>query len=206
MTNLFIFFKLSIMDTIEKKKYKSTDKTCKKIAAAYLNLINSKQKFNVCGLVKEAKVNRGTFYLHFKNLQEVANYIENYLSKNFKPLEVDFRMTDISKTPEIILNKLNEILLKDLEFYKLIIKSDNNALMKRIGHSVSVSISNNFEVMKYVTNYENFKIVVKHIVGGATNVYTDWLKGNINCTLPEVSSFLTKLFREGLKGIIKYAN
>ncbi len=191
---------------MEKKKYKSTDKTCKKIAAAYLNLLTSKQKFNVCSLVKEAKVNRGTFYLHFKNLEEVENYIENYLAKNFKPLEVDFRLTDISKTPEVILNKLNEIILKDLEFYKLIIRTEHNALMKKIGHSVSVSISNNFEVMKYVTNYENFKIVVKQIVGGAINVYTEWLKGNINCSLPEVSTFLAQLFREGLKGIIKYAN
>lgn len=194
------------METMEKRKYKSTDKTCKKIAAAFLSLKGSKQKFNVCDLVKEAKVNRGTFYLHFKNLQEVENYIENYLSKNFKPLEVDFRLTDISKTPEVILNKLNEILLKDLDFYKMIIKIENNALMKKIGHSVSISISNNFEVMKYVTNYENFKIVVKHIVGGATNVYTEWLKGGINCSLPDVSSYLAKLFREGLKGIIKYAN
>lgn len=195
----------SASPTKDKREYKSTAKTRKKVAYAYLDLVNRKQKFSVSALCKAAKINRGTFYLHFKSLPNVAAFIENYLAQNFKPLEVDFRLTDISKTPEVILNKLNEILLRDLEFYKQIMKCENNALMKKIGNSITVSINNNFEVIKYVTNYENFKIVVKQIVGGAMCVYGDWLTEKITCSLAEVSAFLSKLFREGLRGIIKYA-
>ncbi len=191
---------------MEKKIYASSVARKKQIAKAYIELINTQKKFSVTDLVNQAKINRGTFYLHFKNLHEVEEYIENYLAQNFKPLEADFRLTDISKTPEVILNKLNEILLKDLEFYKVIIKAENNALMKKLQHSVFVSISNNFEIMKYVTKIENFEITVRQIVGGCTGVYSDWLKGKINCSLNEVSEFMTKLIRNGLNGVVKYGN
>lgn len=191
---------------MDKKIYASSIARKKEIARAYIELLNTKKKFSVTDLVAQAKINRGTFYLHFKNLNDVENYIEEYLAQNFKMLEVDFRLTDISKTPEVILNKLNEILLKDLEFYKVIIRAENNALMKKIQHSVFVSISNNFEIMKYVTKLENFEITVRQIVGGCTGVYTDWLKGKINCPITEVSEFMTKLIRNGLNGVIKYGN
>lgn len=191
---------------MEKKTYSSSITRKKQIAKAYIELLNTNKKFSVTDLVSQAKINRGTFYLHFKNLGEVEDYIENYLAQNFKPLEVDFRLTDISKTPEVILNKLNEILLKDLEFYKVVIKAENNALMKKLQKSVFISISNNFEIMKYVTKIENFEITVRQIVGGCTGVYADWLKGKINCPLNEVSEFMTKLIRNGLNGVVKYGN
>ena len=191
---------------MEKKTYSSSITRKKQIAKAYIELLNTNKKFSVTDLVSQAEINRGTFYLHFKNLGEVEDYIENYLAQNFKPLEVDFRLTDISKTPEVILNKLNEILLKDLEFYKVIIKAENNALMKKLQKSVFISISNNFEIMKYVTKIENFEITVRQIVGGCTGVYADWLKGKINCPLNEVSEFMTKLIRNGLNGVVKYGN
>ena len=171
-----------------------------------MELLNTQNKFSVTDLVNQAKVNRGTFYLHFKNLMDVENYIENYLAQNFKPLEADFRLTDISKTPEVILNKLNEILLRDLDFYKVIIKAENNALIKKLQKSVFISISNNFEIMKYVTKIEYFDITVREIVGGCTGVYAEWIKGKINCPIEEVSDFLSKLIRNGLNGVIKYGN
>ena len=191
---------------MDHKIYSSTVARKRQIAKAYMELLNTQNKFSVTDLVNQAKVNRGTFYLHFKNLMDVENYIENYLAQNFKPLEADFRLTDISKTPEVILNKLNEILLRDLDFYKVIIKAENNALIKKLQKSVFISISNNFEIMKYVTKIEYFDITVREIVGGCTGVYAEWIKGKINCPIEEVSDFLSKLIRNGLNGVIKYGN
>ena len=189
---------------MQKQEYKNSIQTKKKIVSAYLELmIENPQNLNVTEIVKKSGINRGTFYLHFENVKAVEIHIEKELAMNFKDLELDFRQVEINKTPEIILNKLNEILLKDLDFYRLFIcaASETN-LMDAIKKSLLVSISNNFKVMQYVMNYERFKMVVQYIAGGAINVYTDWFKGNIDCTLEELSANITLLIKRGLKDFI----
>ena len=190
---------------MKKAEYKNSILSKKKISSTYLTLlIEADNKFTVTDVVNAAGINRGTFYLHFKNLDDVAQYIENELASNFKELEIDFRMADIDHLPEVMIGRLNEILSKDIDYYRLIITATGNSnLMEKIKNSILKSISNNFKIMKYVTNYENFKMVVQYVVGGVVNVYTDWFKGNINCMLDDLKKFLPMLIRQGLKGIIR---
>lgn len=190
---------------MKKAEYKNSILSKKKIASTYLKLlIETGNKFTVTDVVNAVGMNRGTFYLHFKNLDDVAKYIEDELASNFKELEIDFRMTDIDHFPEVMIERLNELLSKDIDYYRLIITATGNGnLMEKIKNSILKSISNNFKIMKYVTNYENFKMVVQYVVGGVVNVYTDWFKGNINCMLDDLKKFLPMLIRQGLKGIIR---
>lgn len=193
---------------MQKQEYKNSILSKKKITSAYLELlIERPDDISVTEIVKKAELNRGTFYLHFENIKAVEQHIENELAKNFKDLELDFRQVQIDKTPETILSKLNEILLKDLDFYRLFIRAASATnLMETIKKSLLISISNNFKVMRYVMNYERFKMVVQYIAGGAINVYTDWFKGNIDCSLEELSSNLAMLIKNGLRDFINDGN
>lgn len=189
---------------MQKQEYKNAISTRKKISAAYLSLlIEDPNNITVTTIVKKANINRGTFYLHFENIKSVEKHIESELANNFKELELDFRQVQIDKTPEIILKKFNEILNKDLDFYRLFIcaASETN-LMDTIKKSLLISISNNFKIMQYVMNYERFKTVIQYIAGGAINAYTDWFKGNIDCSLDELAINLTSLIKHGLKEFI----
>ena len=190
---------------MKKAEYKNSILSKKKISSTYLTLlIEADNKFTVTDVVNAAGINRGTFYMNLKNLDDVAQYIENELASNFKELEIDFRMADIDHLPEVMIGRLNEILSKDIDYYRLIITATGNGnLMEKIKNSILKSISNNFKIMKYVTNYENFKMVVQYVVGGVVNVYTNWFKGNINCKLDDLKHFLPTLIRQGIKGIIK---
>lgn len=192
---------------MSKTEYKNSIQSRRKIASAYLSLLaNKNNKFTVTDIVKKIGINRGTFYLHFKNLDEVASYIEDELADNFKVIEEDFRQNEIDKSPEIILNKFNEIFSKDIEYYRLVINvcEQNTVLVEKIKRYLINTISNNFKVMKYVMDHENFKIVVQYIVGGVVNAYMNWFKGKINCDLSRLSLLLSKMIKDGLKGVIRY--
>lgn len=193
---------------MKKQEYKNSIQSKKKIASTYLSLmIENPSSVSVTEIVTRAGLHRGTFYLHFENIKAVENYIVDALSKNFKELELDFRQIQIDKTPETILNKFNEILKKDLDFYRLFIRAaSETSLMETIKKSILISISNNFKVMRYVMNYERFKTVVQYIAGGVLSVYTDWFKGNIDCTMEELSENLAMLIKTGLMEFIKDGN
>ncbi|MBR4998638.1 MAG: TetR/AcrR family transcriptional regulator C-terminal domain-containing protein [Clostridia bacterium] len=193
---------------MKKQEYKNAIITKKKIASAYLSLmIENPENINVTEIVKKAELHRGTFYIHFENIKVVEQFIENELAQNFKDLETDFRLVQIDKKPEIIIEKLNEILNKDLDFYRLFVTAAcNTNLMETIKKSILISISNNFQVMRYVMNYERFKVVIQYITGGVIGTYTDWFKGNINCTLDELKTHLSMLIKTGLKDFIQDGN
>ena len=128
-----------------KATYKNSILNKKKIYQAYLSLILNNKKFTVTDIVKIADINRGTFYLHFQNLDSVGKAIEQELASNFKVLESCFRMSEIDQSPEIIVEQFNQILLKDLEFYKLIAKvTTTYNLLNEIKQSIFKLISNNF--------------------------------------------------------------
>lgn len=193
---------------MKKQEYKNAILTKKKIASAYLSLmIENPEMINVTEIVKKAGLHRGTFYIHFENVKMVEQFIENELAQNFKDLETDFRLVQIDKKPEIIIEKLNEILNKDLDFYRLFVTAAcNTNLMETIKKSILISISNNFQVMRYVMNYERFKVVIQYITGGVIGTYTDWFKGNIDCSIDDLKTHLSALIKTGLKEFIQDGN
>ena len=186
-----------------KNEYKNAIQTKMKIASSYLALSIENKKFSVIDVVKMAEINRGTFYLHFKNLNEVEKYIDDELAERFKTIEMSFRQIDISKEPEIVLNKLNEILLADLSYFRLVLQANKNSnLFIRIKNSILNSISNNFQIMKYVNDFERFKIFVQFIVGGVLTAYADWLNGEINCEIDKLSTNLSRVIKDAVRGYI----
>lgn len=202
MTYLFIF---DIFINV-KATYKNSILNRKKIFQAYLTLLVEHKKVSVTEIVKLANINRGTFYLHFENVEEVGKALEADLAENFKVLESRFRMSEIDQSPEIIVEEFNKILLKDLDFYKLLANvATTYNLLNQIKISIFKLISNNFKIMRYVMNYERFKMVVQFIVGGILEVYLDWLKGNISCEIEEISRTICQIIKVGLKGYLSYA-
>ena len=185
-----------------KAQYKNAIQNEKNIFSAYLTLLMERGKrFTVTDIVKLSNINRGTFYLHFENIEAVGKAIEEDLAQNFKILEQSFRMSDIVASPEIIVNMFNEILIKDLPYYKLLANvATTQNLVEKIKLSVFKLISNNFTIMKYVMNYERFKIVVQYLVSGTLETYIDWLKGSIDYSIEELSKVVCQLIKGGLKG------
>ncbi len=188
-----------------KKTYKNAIETKKKISTAYLELLSSgNTQPNVTDLVEKAKINRGTFYLHFKNINEVSDFVNITLSENFKGLEKEFRSIDIDNLPAVIIAKVNEILSQDLDYYKLLINaSDNCNIMDKIKYYIIASIYNNFKLMKYITNLDRFKTAIHYIVSGILAIYIQWFKGEIEGDLSSLCEHMTCLISFGLKGYIK---
>ncbi len=188
-----------------KTEYKNTKATKRKIAVAYLTLLKKNQNFTISDLVKQANINRGTFYLHFKSKEEVWQMIARGTTTKFKPIEEQFRTFDIDRAPEVIIDRLNMILKSDIEFFTLVMEANEQLnLTDKIKTTILNSISNNFKVMKYIFSMEHFNIVCQFIVGGVVNTYKEWFSKNIKCDLDELTTFLSLLIRQGLKGCIHY--
>lgn len=187
-------------------EYKNALATKRKIEMTYLRLLaDSKKNFSVTDIVQLAKINRGTFYLHFNNKQEVDDAIYKEISSKFKAIENNLRMFDIDQAPETVFNQINQIIKQDLEIFKLVADaSENENLYDLIKTTILTIINNNFKVMQYIFNMEHFTMVCQYIVGGILTTYKSWFNKQISCSLDDLSAYLSRLIKDGLKGCIRY--
>lgn len=159
----------------------------------------------VTDIVTMAGVNRSTFYLHFASVDDLKCQLENQLISDFRAIEHEFRLCEIDKNPELVLNKINNLLLSDLKLYRMLLSSDHaTTLSRRMREAIKQSISNNFQVMKYITDINKFRMVVEYITGGVFSVYIAWIQGLINCDIEYITEYCASLIINGLKGAIRY--
>lgn len=190
---------------MKKAEYKNAIETKRKISFAYLKLLRDNPKdVSISEIVKVANVTRGTFYLHFKNINDLEVHIQNNLTEDFKCIETAFRQFDLDEFPDKVVLKINELLKKNLEYYRLVASSfKNNYVVEQVKQSVYISVSNNFNLMKYITDMNRFKSVVEYLSAGLLAVYSKWLKNEISMSLDDLAPLLSSLIKNGVKGSVR---
>ena len=104
-----------------------TLKTQKAIREAFLNLLNKKSiyKITVAEISKSADLGRGTFYLHYKDVFDLYEQVENDL---FSEIEQLIEASCTNNTPENLLNfshTITEYIMNNRSTFLLLIKPEN---------------------------------------------------------------------------------
>jgi AcrR family transcriptional regulator len=102
-------------------------KTQKAIRGAFLNLLKKKSinKITVAEISQLADLGRGTFYLHYKDIFDLFEQIENDL---FSEIEQLIEASCSNNTPESLLNfshTITEYIMNNRSTFLLIIKPEN---------------------------------------------------------------------------------
>lgn len=97
--------------TIECKKWKNMNdkdkryqKTHQRICQCYIDLWKEKltSEITVTELTKKAKINRSSFYLHYKSMKDVKKEIEGKILKEIRPILDRYPDTEKKVTEEIV--------------------------------------------------------------------------------------------------------
>lgn len=171
-----------------KAEYKSAIRSRKLINAALADLLLEKplDKITVTDVVRKAEINRGTFYAHYQDINDVINHwIEGAFSQIRTALSEPPK--DLKKVPHILLVKIQKILERDLEFYRKIMNSSAAVLIKE--QLVSVVLEYMLEHEREFSNgsYELYGLKVRFCAGGLSNLYGDWFAGNLAISLDELT-------------------
>ena len=177
-----------------KAEYRSAIRSRKLINAALADLLQEKplDKITVTDIVKRAELNRGTFYAHYADVQDVINHlIEQTLSEILSALSVSSR--NISDMPLILLKQVQSILESDLEFYKKVMVSSASTFMQEQLVSIVLDYFLQHEKEFKVTDHEQFVLTINFCAGGLTRLYREWCAGNSCLTLDELTTYASSM-------------
>ena len=186
-----------------KKEYRSAIRSRKMIRQAFLELLKEKsfEKITVTDIVKRADINRSTFYAHYPDVMglldeiqmEIVTFFEQYLKK------VSF--TDLLENPTPYLQLIIKIAGENEELYRLL--SNSNVAVKQMENMKRLLIERILVTTQIPEQYKNtfeYEFSVRFFLGGFIDVYTQWLKGEVNGTLEDIIFAVSDLIKQVYEG------
>lgn len=176
-------------------RYRATEKL---ICDAYIKLSNNNNgsKITVTDLVNEAHINRGTFYLHYENVDDVCKDIANrFLNECIDILLLD---GELSLKKEYITNILDYI--KNNKNYVNFIIQDKfkTFIADKIIEFVKDEI-----IKKYskILNFkeEDVKPLVTYMVFGSVALIIGWAKEDYKTPIDKIAELLSEVNEISIK-------
>ena len=163
--------------------------TKKIIKESLLKLLENKEihQVTVTDICKDADINRGTFYTHYKDAYDLLQSMENEL---FSQIIKYIDETPVENYPDLLLLKVLELIAENKELCKILIcKHNDTKLLDKLIFIASkanldhiYAASDNFDKSYY--NY-----YIRYIIGGCISIIETWLEND----LPESPSEVVKI-------------
>lgn len=172
-----------------KKEYRSAIRSRKLIRQAFMDLLKEKnfEKITVTDIVNYADINRSTFYAHYPDVmglldeiqEEIIVFLEQYLRK--------ITFSDLLENPTKYLRILIKMSSENEELYRLL--SDSNVAIKQTEKMKKILVERILSTIEVPDRYKNsfeFEFAVRFYLGGTIDIYTQWIKGELDCALEDI--------------------
>jgi len=170
-----------------------------KIINAYYEILlkQGNDDTSITDLCKTAKINRTTFYKHYKDVSEISSELEaEFIYKAFSTKE-DADLVSFMKNPCPKFALLNKNVLANKALYKAMLRPERLAIfIEKISHYLYEDVlkyrPNNVKLFK---NKEELKLCIFNLVNPITCAYSLWLREKIKLPIEEVSRTICESIR-----------
>ncbi len=183
----------------QKAEYRSAKRSRKLIREAFLTLLKKKPetKITVTDIVNLADINRTTFYAHYPDVRGVVEELENDVIDKMMIILKDFHYFSFFKNPAPLLLQISRFLEADVELYKQLINIDSSdAFLDKLKRIFAEFMENDPDIPQYIREKSSFAIRVSYFTGGIVNAYKQWLAGELDCSLNDISMEVALMITE----------
>lgn len=180
----------------EKAEYRSAKRSKRMIQEAFVELMQEKEikKITVTDIITRADLNRGTFYAHYKNTEELLQQIESEIINKMLDFLREFHHNNFFHNPLPILKKVENYIQDNKDFLRILVATKGSErFLLRLNRIFVEYLENNQEIPKSIKEKPDFFIRGHFLAGGIINTYQAWLSGDLNKPLNEVSQVVSDI-------------
>ena len=167
-----------------KAEYRSALRSRKLINEALADILQEKplDKITVTEVVARAGINRGTFYAHYADIPDV---IQHLIQDTFAKIRtvISQKPEQLQMLPELLLSRIMEILMEDMDFYRKVMASSTAPLMQEQLVEFVIQYLLDQEELYALGNHRQYELTIRFCAGGLSNLYLDWFFGKLDMPL-----------------------
>lgn len=190
--------------TSTKAEYRSAIRSRRMIREAYMELLKEEDlsKITVTDIITRADLNRATFYAHYPDVRGVTEEIENEIIEKMLEVLKEFQFTSFFRNPAPLLLKISRYLEKDTDFYRILVRANGSEIfMEKLKKVFSDHMLNDSDIPESMRQSKMVELRVCYFAGGIVNLYKQWFRGDLNCTLNDIALEVSKLLQLEAKEI-----
>lgn len=176
-----------------KAEYRSSIRSKNLIKKALAKLLHEKEisKITVSDIIREADISRGTFYAHYPDVHGVAEQIEQEELKKLIDFVNEFGAGSIATNPADFIREICAYILSDKDYYRMLIES--NILNNFISRIIDIYYDKTLEMLvEEGRSKSEANIYLSFASNGAKTTLINWISGDIDCSIDEISDKLGK--------------
>lgn len=188
------------MDNV-KERNKNYYRIEKMIAVSYLRLCKKKDKeyISVSELCKDAKVNRTTFYKHYRGVWQINETIEDYALQKIDSIIGNIEWKKFCENPEILLKDINAKVEENASLLEIALtQDDNNFLFNKFSKIIEARILNCKNIPDSFKNSVDGRIRIIYFTGGLIYAYKKWFTSKTDINLDQVAHTLGEVLKSDI--------
>ena len=181
-----------------KVEYRSAIRSRRMIREAFLALLKTKslEKITVTDIVTMADINRATFYAHYPDVRGLMEEIENEIIDKMMTVLKAFDFTSFFHNPVPLLLQVSRYLEEDVEFYRtLILANGADQFLEKLKKIFISYMDADSDIPEQVRGSMTFTLRASYFAGGIINAYNQWFRGELHCSLNDISVEIGKIVR-----------
>lgn len=190
--------------TSTKAEYRSAIRSRRMIREAYMELLKEKDlsKITVTDIITRADLNRATFYAHYPDVRGVTEEKRNEIIEKMLEVLKEFQFTSFFRNPAPLLLKISRYLEEDTDFYRILVRANGSEIfMEKLKKVFSDHMLNDSDIPESMRQSKMVELRVCYFAGGIVNLYKQWFRGDLNCTLNDIALEVSKLLQLEAKEI-----
>ncbi len=160
-------------------------------------------KITVKELTDLVEINRGTFYLHYKDIFELVEAIENELYEEFEQLMCSIDAKDCIENTTSTLENFCEFVSKNGDIFAMLLGPHGDA---EFSHKIGVFFSNKIKALIVALypqlNPERYSMVFEYCRFGGLGLLNEWLTQYPHWTAHQVAELWEELLSNGISRIL----
>lgn len=193
----------------KKAEYRSSIRSKSMIKDALLSLMIEKpfEKISITDIVRRADINRGTFYAHYSNTDEVLKGISTGVVDELASIFADSDTSQVLLAPEEFLNPITAFLKENPEYYAKLLQADRfhevlddarHAAIRKVLFDIPADLSDEMKTM--------IMVLLDYAISGIMTVYEDILLEKIPVKLEDSVQYISRILkpqREALRVMLQ---
>lgn len=191
--------------TVPKKGSDSMDRRIRKtqsaLKAALAQLMEKKRvkDISVRELTDLADVNRGTFYLHYKDVFDLLEQSENDLLSELHETISEFDENTVSNDPTRIFEGVYNLCKENANFVRILIGENGDIkFLNRLKELVREKCLTDWSIIVRKQGINQFDSYYAFVVGGCISLLQYWFSSGMNETPHELAAITGELLSGGL--------
>lgn len=183
-------------------RVKRTKKLIRK-GLAELTKEKSINKITVKELTDLIEINRGTFYLHYKDIFDLVESIENSLYDEFNEIIKTVNPQTILETPLDILERFCVFISENADAFVMLVGENGDAnFVYRIGTVMNDAVFELFSSIYPEMDSERYSFTYEYCKYGSIGLIRCWIIENHDWTPRQVAELWLRLIARGVWGIM----